>query len=649
MRSQPFAPKTGDTVRVLGVCRISTTHQDPRSLEDQEAYYREWLTRNVSVPWTLEIIASQGSGENLERKEYLDLIERCADYDLILTEDLGRICRRVHAHVFCENAIDERTRVIAINDNVDTAEEGWELSSYFAVIRHEAYNKDTSRRIRRSLRNRFNQGGVIQELPYGYTKPHSKATDTECFKNSEAEAIYKEWFDRLDRGQTFSEIADWLNASGTPVGPYCRSGSWNCKMVGSITFNTILKGERRRNNRITERTNSTGRKKTVKASPAELLVRNCPNLAFFEPAYYDGVVAKVRLRNEKYRRGKNGTDCRANVPRKRTRWPGQRLRCGICGRKYLFGGHGQTSHLMCEGARLYKCWNGVSCDAPTIAQRALDAIRREVEALDGFGEHFHETIRQESVAAQEGLSQEIDALERQEPILVRSVANFTGAIGEVGFSQALLSSLKTAETQLADLRLRLQRLRTTRSEQMPQFPDPEAFKEIALAAFRDIDISSPQFWRLMCDLVSDVIVYPYEMIGGGHPCLKAVLQVNLLSFLPSPYRSLGTMTGLQRTLIIDLADRPLRELLRPAAVAGMKVPGANKKCLAAQLGTHPATIDRALQLQLLMDSLGLHDPYIPLRAPHDGVPKLTRHHHARYRFEPLAGFEVPNFPEEANR
>lgn len=165
----------------------------------------------------LEIIASQGSGENLERKEYLELIDRCSDYDLVLTEDLGRICRRGHAHVFCENAIDERTRVIAINDNVDTADEGWELSSYFAVIRHEAYNKDTSRRIRRSLRNRFSQGGVIQELPYGYTKPHSKATDTECFKNSEAEAIYKEWFDRLDRGQSFRFNALFGGMDGSSV------------------------------------------------------------------------------------------------------------------------------------------------------------------------------------------------------------------------------------------------------------------------------------------------------------------------------------------------------------------------------------------------------------------------------------------------
>ena len=52
---------------------VVTTGQDPRSLADQEAYYRRWLAEHVSVPWRLEIIASQGSGENLERVEYLSL------------------------------------------------------------------------------------------------------------------------------------------------------------------------------------------------------------------------------------------------------------------------------------------------------------------------------------------------------------------------------------------------------------------------------------------------------------------------------------------------------------------------------------------------------------------------------------------------
>jgi hypothetical protein len=55
------------------------------------------------------------------------------------------------------------------------------------------------------------------------------------------------------------------------------------------------------------------------------------------------IIAMRTLRNAKYRRGKNGTDCHRNVSRKRTCWPGQHLRCGICGFQFVFGAHGQTS------------------------------------------------------------------------------------------------------------------------------------------------------------------------------------------------------------------------------------------------------------------------------------------------------------------
>ena len=61
-----------------------------------------------------------------EREEYLQLIEmvESGEYDLVLTEDLGRIVRRIHAHLFCELCADHGTRLIALNDHVDTSEEG---------------------------------------------------------------------------------------------------------------------------------------------------------------------------------------------------------------------------------------------------------------------------------------------------------------------------------------------------------------------------------------------------------------------------------------------------------------------------------------------------------------------------------------------
>ena len=85
-----------------------------------------------------------------------------------------------------------RTRVIAINDHLDTANENWPILSGFATIRHEQYNVDTGRRIRRTLRNRFQQGGIVQTVTYGYFKPAGAKTDAELQKMAAAEPIVEE-------------------------------------------------------------------------------------------------------------------------------------------------------------------------------------------------------------------------------------------------------------------------------------------------------------------------------------------------------------------------------------------------------------------------------------------------------------------------
>jgi hypothetical protein len=49
----PLVPRNGATLRVLGIARISTEHQDQRSLADQEALYRRWLDGHAGgpTPW----------------------------------------------------------------------------------------------------------------------------------------------------------------------------------------------------------------------------------------------------------------------------------------------------------------------------------------------------------------------------------------------------------------------------------------------------------------------------------------------------------------------------------------------------------------------------------------------------------------------
>jgi site-specific DNA recombinase len=333
------------------------------------------------------MIAGSGSGERLDRKEYKRAKRRVRSnkFDLVLTEDIGRIVRRMHAMLFCELCEDHGTRLIAINDAIDTAQEGWEFSSFFASFRHTTYNRDIALRIRRSLRNRFSDGLVFQIPIFGYIKPKSEVPDSAVSKDPAAEPIYDEWFRRLEEGASYAEIADWLKASGVPVGPYCRSKEWTGKMVRRITHNPTLKGLRERNRKKSKRVNRTGRHHSVNAPIEELLERWCPHLAFIEPERYDRVIAMLAERNGKYTAGTGPSgDPRRGRPKKRTLWPGQHVTCGICGRLYRYGGHGQNDHLMCRGAYEYKCWNGITVDGPITRQKMADAILAKLESLPEF-------------------------------------------------------------------------------------------------------------------------------------------------------------------------------------------------------------------------------------------------------------------------
>jgi site-specific DNA recombinase len=169
---QFIRPRRGGVLRVLIIARISTVNQDPRSLDDEIGLCKAFLAARYQGPVDFVIIQSQGSGEHLDTKELAqaeELIESGA-IDLVIVEDLGRICRRTRAVDICEMAEDSNTRLIAINDHIDTAQGDWRLNAFFASFKHEMSNRDTAARIRRSLRERFKNGGDVQLTPYGYVK-----------------------------------------------------------------------------------------------------------------------------------------------------------------------------------------------------------------------------------------------------------------------------------------------------------------------------------------------------------------------------------------------------------------------------------------------------------------------------------------------
>jgi site-specific DNA recombinase len=637
----PLRPRDGHTLRVLGVARISTLNQDERSLDDQEALLRRWLDRHHGRAYSLQMVSSQGSGERLDRAESIELsaLVESRRFDLVLSEDLGRIFRRMHAYLFCEACEDAGTRLVAINDNVDTATGAWRIAAIFQAFKHESSNRDTSERIKRTLGNRFIHGGVFQVPVYGYIKGPGAEGDKDVRKDPAAAAVYDEWFTRLENSASYSEVADWLNARGVPVGPYCRGPRWTGRMVRRVTFNPVLKGLRERNRRKTVRNNRSGQHVSVPAPPEELLTRECPHLAFIEPDRYDRVLRLLRRRHRDCARGRaaGAADGRAGVAKRRTVWPGQHVRCAVCRGLYYWGGHGQASRLMCSGSRDHRCWNAATFDGYDAARRLRAAVLEEVERLPGYGDTLAERVR----AAADGLAGSRAAREREArdrlaraDLQLRRVADAVADVGlDDGLRQKRAAVLAEREAALA----RLDELRIEAAGPAA-LPSVEDLKAVAREEFEKYDAGGAEFGRLMADLIPSLEVIPHRLLDGGAVVLRARLRLCLAQLAGPSGRAPAVVAHLTREVVVDLFDRPQRARLLWQVVA-LRAAGRTERQAAQELGITVTAAQRAAALARLMEERGTDDPYERLTAPPQDA-KFRRHLHPRYRFSPLDGREV---------
>jgi len=639
----PIVARNGHTLKVLGIARISTVHQNALSLDDQEQLYRKWLTQNTDLPYELTMITGRGSGENIDRKEYLQALDSIenGNYDLAITEDLARIARRVHSQLFVELCEDNLTRFVAINDHIDSSNGTWRLNAGFASMRHEMYNADTSKRIRRSLRNRFENGGVLGVQVFGIIKPPGSKKDSELKKDPDAQPIYDEMFRLLENDASYSEVADWLNVTKVKLPPHARSKKWTCSLVTQLIHNPILKGLRVRNRKISKRINKSGRHKSVLAPPEELLVRHCPHLAFIEPAKYDLLIKKLDEKNAKYRRkGTAGIDPRKNVSRKRTIWPGQHIDCKVCGRLLVYGAHGQKNSLVCSGAVKYKCWNSTSINATKAGNKIITAIEKEISSLKDFDKNLLKEIEKELNNSKSNNSQRQRKLQTQQDANNKQIKNILAAIRDIGHSESLLADLKTLEATKAQLAYELSSILTT-SSSIPKMPSMEEIKTMVLKNMQSLAKNSQEFGRLLRQLIARIVVLPFQHCDGGSPVLRAYFELNLASLYPHIPGMESLSAALRKTMVVDLFDPPQREAFRTEATA-LIASGMNQREAAKILGITSTAVQRAQALDKKMKELGITDPYIQLTKPPPENTKLRRHKHPRYKFDPIERPDQPN-------
>lgn len=641
----PLAPRNGHTLRVGNVCRISgCAKQKEESLDDQEDNAKEVIADLYSGQVEFDVIATTGKGEWLDRPELeqIELALKSREYDIFIFDDLSRLIRGGDAARLLGVGVDHGTRSICVKDGIDTCDPTWEEDALNACSESVAHIERTSKRVKQKCMNRFKKYGATPKRPiYGYVVPEEAKSFDEWQKDPNAVEFIREGARILGETLNGEATAEYFRKNQVPVGPYARNADWNGTMVLRFYRNPLLKGYPQRGKMRTVKHHGTGHRQS-KRNPNGPTHYHVPHLAHFEPMEFDDLVARLADRNEHYRRKTvGGVDPQTGVSRKRSRYPGRHVFCGVCGRRFVFGGHGQTHRLMCNGARQHRCWNGITFDGPFAAREIAAAVMKEIETFPEFSVELFKLVEEEAEKQGTSSRDRMEQIRREESRLDRYIGNIVSEIREGRPCPSLREELHRLENEKESLlreRYQIERI-PCRSITIGSV---EEVKKLARDVFRNLAPDSQEFSRLMQKLIPKILVFPYRLCDGGKIVLRARFTLSLVPLLPPSHHANGFSEILRKEIVIDLFEPPQREAFRKQIVklrspdpAEDRPQGLTEKSISQMLGITKTAVQAAAVLQREMDRRGLSDPYVQVLEPPNDCPKLRRHHHPRYKFEPL--------------
>ncbi len=646
-RMQKMKPRDGHTLVVLGAARISgCANQKDVSLEDQEEHMQEVvgeIYEGDSVNY--QIIATKGKGELLTRPELAEIekLLRSRKIDIFIKEDLGRFIRGIEASRMYGIAVDHGTRCIAINDGLDTWEEGWEEDVIAASRDHVSHNIQTSKRLKKKLMLRFKRKGAATPCPIAaYIKPERAETFYDWFVNESDRPKVMDGATQLRAHLNCSATADYFNTVKFPVGPFCKNQKWDGAMVRRFFSNPILKGKPERGNMHSVKHHETGKRRSVKNPDGPVSI-HIPHLEIIPEEEFDELNALLLARNSS--RGRkpyaNGLDPLKGVSRKRTRFPGQHARCWYCGRNLVWGGNGIKNNLQCTGSRQYQCWNSIGFPGDRLTNLAVEAVWELLDEVVDLDSELFQIASNLSSQPSTNFESAMRGLKSQEDKLAKEEKNLLEIMMKFGASDTVEKGLKSLSEKKRDIQIEKSRIR---SQQVSKDDIPESTTELrslVKSKFLDLASDSYEFGHLFPKIVPEVFVYCVRLCSGGPLLPRAKIKIDLTG-------SFGGLVAddLREILIteitVDLFDRPSFELHRNDIVE-LHREGNSKKVIGSKVGDLSLRmINKALDLQEVVKSQELSDPYILQLEPPQDLPKQRRHLHPRFEFEMLDGYERKN-------
>jgi len=605
----PVSPKNLDgPLRVLVLGRISTEHQSLDNIDASCDYAEARLAQIYQGPSEIRRLGERGSGWKVNRRSIQEAEEeiQTGRWDLVITEDLSRAWRNPQYQFrLAQMCHDHRTRLICFNDGIDTADPNWETFLAAAVLVHAAVVPQTRERVRRTATHAFHNGGMVLKSLFGYRRLTPEEAQSGMFgpfglrlaKVVTATPIIQEMRQRVLAAENYEHVARWLNDEGVAPGEYVTSNVWTGRLVAAFLRNPLLQGKRTFRDDKCEMVFATGAHRREENPNPE--VKIVPELAHMSPEEQTELWTAMNAHAAPIAR--EGEHPRRGTARKDSYWPGQHLRCVICGAELYWGVRGVLKCRNVFPGRPRKCWNQVLVNAEQVRTKVLPLVLQEVREHPELLSRVVDAAWKEFQRTSAHGTRRIDQLESRLAEARRQQETVMDLLVQRPDSVAFLERLDRIEREVAEVTTALAAEQNV-AQSAVSYQTREQLASQLDAVVLELSRTSYAFGALMRRMFPDFWLHPIQALDT--PQVRPRLKLTMPPTVPEHE---------PRILVVDAFDAP-RQILHARAASALSIQHSKKSTteIAAMLGIDRKAYFLAKNYARLMEERGSTDPFIEL-------------------------------------
>ena len=471
-------------MRAAVYARMSTDRQSADSPADQVARCREFA---ASRGWTIAdglVVQDAGiSGASRhERPQFLELMARIHEWDVLLCWDFSRLARNEEDLGWVRNRLKAARKIAyAVNTGRSIQDLGSRVEGVIAAEYLEKLKADTHRGLLGRAERSLFPGGLpygyrTEELPSGRLDPHGRSIPAgyRLVIDEPQSEVVRRIFELYAKGEGLRAIAQRLNAEGI-LSP--RRRGWSSSALQAMLQNPIYRGSYVWNRSEWIKQHDTGKRRRFERPESEWLRREVPELAIITPEAWVRVQTTRMERGRSYPRVGNG---RLTGRTKASHTISSRhllsglLQCGACGGAFFALTRASTYGCGWRRDRgPAVCSNSLSVDREELEARVLGAIREQILVP----EHAMYVIRRALERARERGGRNGDAERRRLRELDTEVRNLIDLAARVGALDEAAARIRELQREREILSARLS---------STAVPDPEELRRPLERALADL-------------------------------------------------------------------------------------------------------------------------------------------------------------------